>query len=251
MINIYCDESCHLELSEKNKDNQKSMVLGGITCPDEKKRQILNEIRDIKEKHGLSRFGEFKWTKVSENKIDFYKEIIDYFFKNKELKFRALIFKNKADLYYTHYTHNEIYYIAYYLLLIDMISTDNRNSIYIDKKDTRGGEKVKELKKNLIDTKFSNKTKWGSDVEFNADIIERIQIIDSRDVELMQLADLLIGAVAYINRIEAGERLNSKAKLELVEIIKSYSGYSLIKSTLRREEKFNIFVWSPKKRSKA
>lgn len=85
-------------------------------------------------------------------------------------------------------------------------------------------------------------------MEFNADIIERIQIIDSRDVELMQLADLLIGAVAYINRIEAGEKLNSKAKLELVEMISDYSGYSLTKTTLRREEKFNIFVWSPKKR---
>jgi len=247
MINIYCDESCHLEVSDKNKNKQKSMVLGGVICPDHMKKDILNQIRDIKEKHGLSRFGEFKWTKVSSNKIDFYKELIQYFFENENLRFRALVFKNKADFYYTYYTHNDIYYIAYYLLLIEMISADTTNSIYIDKKDTRGGQKVKELKDNLIHAKFSKGNRWSSDIEFNPDLIKKIQIIDSKDVELMQLADLLIGAVSYINRIQVGENLSSKSKLELVDLIKQYSGHSLIKSTLRQAEKFNIFLWSPNK----
>ncbi|WP_347915836.1 DUF3800 domain-containing protein [Clostridium saudiense] len=248
MINIYCDESCHLEVSNKNKKSQKSMVLGGIVCPDNYKKQILNDIRDIKEKHGLSRFGEFKWTKVSQNKIGFYEEIIKYFFCNKNLKFRSLVFKDKADFDYTYYTHDNIYYIAYYLLLIDMVSIDDMNSIYIDKKDTRGGKKVKELEKNLLDNKFSKQVKWNGDIEFKEELIKKIQIIDSRDVELMQLADLLIGAVAYINRIEVGEELKSESKLHLIDLIKEYSGYSLTKTTLRQEEKFNIFVWSPWKR---
>ena len=106
MINIYCDESCHLEVSSKNRENQKSMVLGGITCPEGAKKEILNDIRDIKVKHGLSRFGEFKWTKVSNNKIEFYKELVRYFFSNNNLKFRGLVFKDKGDFYYTYYTHN-------------------------------------------------------------------------------------------------------------------------------------------------
>ena len=71
----------------------------------------------------------------------------------------------------------EIYYIAYYLLLIDMISADTANSIYIDKKDTRGGQKVKELKNNLLTTKYSKKTKWKTDVEFKSSLINKIQII--------------------------------------------------------------------------
>lgn len=250
MINIYCDESCHLEVSSKNRENQKSMVLGGIICPEGAKKKILNDIRDIKVKHGLSRFGEFKWTKVSNNKIEFYKELVRYFFNNNNLKFRGLVFKDKANFYYTYYTHNEIYYIAYYLLLIDMISADTANSIYIDKKDTRGGQKVKELKNNLLTTKYSKKTKWKTDVEFKSSLINKIQIIDSKDVELMQLADLLIGAVSYINRIAVGERLESSAKLEIVELIKEYSGYSLTKTTLRSEEKFNVFIWSPGKGGK-
>jgi hypothetical protein len=56
---------------------------------------------------------------------------------------------------------------------------------------------------------------------------------------LVQLADLLTGAVSYINR-----GLNSsEAKNELVDYIRHRSRYSLIKSTLIKERKFNIFIW--------
>ena len=37
---------------------------------------------------------------------------------------------------------------------------------------------------------------------------------------------------------------------EIVELIKEYSGYSLTKTTLRSEEKFNVFIWSPGKGGK-
>ncbi|MCK4356448.1 DUF3800 domain-containing protein, partial [Candidatus Bipolaricaulota bacterium] len=67
VFNIYCDESCHLE-----HDRQKVMVLGAVWCPFEKARETAQAIRAIKEKHGLGREFEIKWTKVSPGKIDFY-----------------------------------------------------------------------------------------------------------------------------------------------------------------------------------
>jgi len=57
IINIYCDESCHLE-----NDNQKVMVLGAIWCPYEKKDEIFERIREIKIKHRMSPKFEIKWT---------------------------------------------------------------------------------------------------------------------------------------------------------------------------------------------
>ncbi|KAF2784005.1 hypothetical protein SV13_07315 [Clostridium perfringens] len=236
LVNIYCDESCHLEVTELNKNNQKSMALGGIICNENAKRDILEDIRRIKVKHGLSRHGEFKWTKVSDNKLEFYKEIIRYFFNNNKLMFRVLVFKRKTEFYYDYYDHDDLYYMAYYLLLKNLINPSDNNSIYIDKKDTRGGRKVAWLK---------NKLATDSNTEFRLNIIEKIQIIDSRDSELMQLADLLTGAVAYINRIEVGENLVSRSKLEIIELIKELSGYSLTKTTLISERKFNIFIWTP------
>ena len=43
MINIYCDESCHLE-----HDDSDIMVLGAMSCEAEEKSNIFNDIRKIK-----------------------------------------------------------------------------------------------------------------------------------------------------------------------------------------------------------
>ena len=61
--NVYCDESCHLP-----HDNSDLMVIGGISCPKEKVDYINKAIRDIK-KHGVFKFAEIKWTKVSKSKV--------------------------------------------------------------------------------------------------------------------------------------------------------------------------------------
>ena len=75
IYNIYCDESCHLE-----NDGQKPMVLGAVWLPLDKAREVAERIREIKEQHGVSRWYEMKWTKVSPSKVDLYRNIIDYFF---------------------------------------------------------------------------------------------------------------------------------------------------------------------------
>lgn len=91
--NIYCDESCHLE-----NDHQKVMVLGASWCPANRVREISSRIREIKQKHGFNPNFEIKWTKVSPSKEDFYKDIIDYFFDDDNLHFRALIVPDKSVL---------------------------------------------------------------------------------------------------------------------------------------------------------
>ena len=84
--NVYCDESCHLE-----NDGQKAMVLGAVWCPKEKRLEIAERIREIKQKHGLERDFEIKWTKVSPSKLAFYQDIVDYFFDDDDLHFRGLV----------------------------------------------------------------------------------------------------------------------------------------------------------------
>lgn len=74
-INIYCDESCHLE-----NDHQKVMVLGAVTCPRSKAREIAIRIRELKVRSGLSPEFELKWTKISPAKAEFYLAVLDYFF---------------------------------------------------------------------------------------------------------------------------------------------------------------------------
>ena len=75
IFNVYCDESCHLE-----HDHQTAMVLGAVWCPLEKSREIAVRLREIKQKNGLNRDFEVKWTKISPAKAVFYIDLIDYFF---------------------------------------------------------------------------------------------------------------------------------------------------------------------------
>jgi len=75
--------------------------------------------------------------------------------------------------------------------------------------------------------------------DFDRRIVERLQQIRSEESSVLQLADLLIGALSYHARGLDG----SAAKLELIELIKKRSGKGLVANTLVRENKFNLFFW--------
>ena len=75
--------------------------------------------------------------------------------------------------------------------------------------------------------------------DFERQILERVQTVRSHEIEQLQLADLIIGMISYVNR---GLDTNS-AKVALVERMRERSGYSLTKTNLYRENKVNLFVW--------
>lgn len=226
IYNIYCDESCHLE-----HDREKAMVIGGVWCPKNKKDEIFRRIREIKAEHNLNPRFEIKWNKVSKGQLAFYMDIVNYFFDNSDLHFRAIVIPDKDLLDHEAFnqTHDDFYYKSYFNMLKTIFEPTNGYNIYIDIKDTRGQKKVEKLHEVLCNNHY----------DFNRQIIRNVQQVRSHEVELLTVADLLIGAVSYINR-----GLNqSEAKLKLIERIKERSGYSLTSSTLYRESKFNLFVW--------
>ena len=82
--------------------------------------------------------------------------------------------------------------------------------------------------------------------DFSSSIIERLQPIRSDEVQIMQLVDILIGATAYANRIFPNDKNKSSAKTSVIDLIKRRSRYSLTKSTLYGDRKFNLLVWMPR-----
>lgn len=226
IFNIYCDESCHME-----HDHQKVMVLGAVWCLLERTREIAVRIREIKAKHGLPSEFEIKWSKVSPAKVEFYLDVVDYFFDDDDLHFRALIVTDKSKLRHQDFqqTHDEWYYKMYFDMLKIILDPNARYRIYIDIKDTRGGAKIAKLHEVLCNNIY----------DFSRQIIETLQIVRSNEVETLQMADLLIGAVSYANR----NLTTSSAKLALVQRVRERSGYSLTRTTLFREDKVNLFVW--------
>lgn len=220
--NIYCDESCHLE-----HDSYRYMILGGIKCSKKIRKKICREISELKEQYGLSPDNEIKWQSVSNNKVDFYLKLVDYFFDNEDLTFRAVIVdKNQVDLEESQ-KFIDFYYKMYFYVLSWLITPKTKNNIYLDKVDSKSNYRVRQLHKVLCNSQY----------DFDMKNIDKVQNVSSYECTILQLTDLLIGAISYKNR----ELDSSRAKLKIIDRIIERSGYDLTKSTIFGERKFNLF----------
>lgn len=230
IYNIYCDETCHLEHDESNV-----MALGGIWLPKDRRRDINQDIKAIKKRHLFS--GEAKWTKICPKHLEMYKELVHYFFDSSELHFRCLVVadKNKLDHETYNQTHDDWYYKMYFNLLKHIFSPDESYNVYIDIKDTHSTEKAAKLTDVCCNNMY----------DFEHSILCKIQPIRSEEVEVMQLVDIFIGAIAYNNRKFPTDHIKSSAKQSIVDLIKKRSRYQLNRSTLSRESKCNLFFWRP------
>lgn len=235
LYNIYCDETCHLE-----HDGINDMVLGAVWCPQKKLHEISQRLRQIKERNNISVTQELKWTKVSPSGAAIYKDIVNYFFDDDDLHFRAIIIPDKSKLNHEafHQTHDDWYYKMYFDMLKVILNPNDNYEIYIDIKDSHSYAKSQKLKEVCSNSMY----------DFSSRVIRRLQPIRSEEVQIMQLVDILIGAIGYENRVFPDGFSKSTAKQELIDLIKRRSGYSLSKTTLYREEKCNLFVWDAREK---
>lgn len=229
IIHIYCDESCHLE-----NDSQKAMVLGAISAPASHRAALGRKVKAVREQFGLPPSFEIKWTKISPARLDFYLALVNLFFNEPMLRFRAVVVPDKAVLDHGQFkqSHDDFYYKMWYLLLTHLIDDQHSFRIFLDIKDTRSQAKVCKLHDVLCKTHY----------DFDQQRIASIEHVHSHDVPLLQMADLMIGALSYLHRGLDG----SPAKRAVIEEIRARSGHKLLRSTLPRAEKMNLLVWRPK-----
>jgi len=218
---IFCDESNHLM-----NDKSNVMVNGAILVPEEKTQEYNRYIKYLRHKHNY--YTELKWTKLHSKQINFYIELIDFFFKS-DMKFKATLIVNKSKLEHQKYnsTHDDFYYKAYYYTLRDFIKNEvfNNYKIYLDYKDRRGGEKIKKLKF------FLEKQGLGNNID--------IYIINSNESQILQLCDLFIGAIGYYNRKDIKKK--SQIKNQIIAYLEML-GINLF-ATKKSFTKFNIHRW--------
>lgn len=227
-FNIYCDESCHLE-----KDNQPIMGFGAIWCPTADVKRLASEIQ--KRKNDFQAKGELKWRKVTLTRIEFYLDLIKWFFDEDKIHFRVVIVRDKSKLNHEAFnqgSHDTFYYKMYFSLLRGILDPEFQYNIYLDIKDTRSRQKLKKLHEILCNNVH----------DFTGEMIRHIQNLPSHKYELIQMADFLLGAVTYRNR----NLSSSKAKLTIVEYIEKIINAPLTYSTSKKEEKFNLFLFTPK-----
>jgi hypothetical protein len=225
-INIYCDESCHIE-----HDHQTVMVLGAVSCPLPEARRVAVDLRTIKSGHGHSPSFEAKWKKVSPAGLGLYRELVAYFLNEPTLRFRAVLVPDKNLLRHGAFGHDHDtwYYKMYFTLLDKLIKPGDTYAVYLDIKDARSGARAAKLHEVLCNSMRDP----------SCSVIRRVQPVRSHEVEQVQLADMLTGTVAYAARgLES-----SPAKTELVEQLRSGCRCSLTATTPLTATKFNLLRW--------
>lgn len=213
-FNLYCDESTHLQ-----NDGHPYMIIAYVACPYNQLKQYKQSIKYIRAKHKFA--GEIKWSNISASQYHFYNDIVDFFFSN-DLNFRAVIVnKSQIDEQRDEFTYSDFYFRMYYQLLHHKIGLENNNNIYLDVKDTVSNKKLKILKDLL---------------KHNASL-RSFQFIKSHESSLMQIADLLMGAINY--KLRGLNKVTAKNKI--IEKIETYCKKPINSSTPKNEQKFNQF----------
>jgi len=223
--NVYADESSHMD------DGSTFMVLGAIWMDSETTTDFTARVKEIKVRHEIPLFREIKWTKVSQAKLDYYKELVDLFTSYAGVNYRAVIAdKTKLDHERFGHTRDDFYYIMQYYLIRNIAEKClGKIKIYLDYKDTWSGPRCHKLADYLNHT---------AKIKTQGILAQPIRSYESA---ALQLADLISGALMYANKERSEE--DSSAKLSLVEYIESKLQINLKQSTQPSDEKFNIFFW--------
>lgn len=231
IYNIFCDESrqdllaCRQSVSEMNR----YCCIGGLMLPLGSRGYIKRKIQELQEKYNL--FGELKWGTVSNNKINFYLDLVDYFFSEPELAFRTIVI-DAQRINNTAYNESDQelgYYKFYYQMLYHWLVPDGIYRIYTDQKTNGDKRRLRDLREILNNSYYSHSP------------IETVQSIDSKQSLILQMENILMGAVGY--RFNFKENGTSLAKNRVVEKIEQHLKHQIC-HTDKNEQKFNVFVIS-------
>lgn len=229
LYNVYCDESCHAE-----KDGIPVMAWGAIACKLPFVREVSEQVRCLKTEHGLASDFEAKWTKASPARSEFYLALVNLFLASDQLRFHGIVVPDKSMLNHAAFdqSRNDWYYRTYFRMLYPAVNPSQRYRIYLDIKDTRGGAKIRKLHEVLPGN-------------LRGGCIERMQQVPSRESGLLQIADILTGALTYANRGLTG----STTKLAITARLREKLGpAALNQTTAPASAKFNIRVWEAQRR---
>ncbi|MBN2427891.1 MAG: DUF3800 domain-containing protein [Deltaproteobacteria bacterium] len=220
---VYCDEA-HPDVFTSKKSPVQFLMIGSLWLPTDLRNEIKQNIHELRQQHQA--WGEIKWSKVSPNRQKFYLALIDLFFDYaNDLRFRCIaVDRRQVDLKF-HDNDGELgFYKFYYQLLHHWILDSNEYNIFCDIKSNRDPSRLPVLQRCLARANLSSQ-------------ITNIQSLPSREVVLIQLCDLLLGAAS--SRIN--ETLNDgTAKAALVRHLEKGLGRRL-SPTPKAEEKYNIF----------
>lgn len=216
------------------------MVLGGLIGQEKSINAIHKATAEFRQRTGMH--SEMKWTRVSRAKLQDYKDFVDIFFQamsKKWVNFHCVII-DTSEIDHKKYndSDNEIgfYKFFYQLLLHRFGKTYGLNydmDVFLDYRDT--DYCIEDMTRMLNGglRKFA----------INTSPFKRVTSIDSKKADIIQLNDLIIGAIGY-HKNGMHARIDAAAhKLEFMEYIARQARcFPLSAQTPRHRDWFTVWM---------
>ena len=237
VFHVYCDES------HTDGPGDGYRVQGGIWVPDHGMRAVRDAFRELRRRH--PKITEMKWTYVTTKKpLTIYVELVNLFFASPVadlLSFKCFVVQRAEDASRTldKYGRDVGFYKSYYTFLNHRLVPGATHHVRLDKRSSPRQSPEAELASCL------NSTGWNwSD---GTPRVESCAGICSKDDDLIQLADVLSGAVGWAWN-GAGAQTTCGAKPILHRQITDALGWTtLARETSGSARKFNIWRYRPRR----
>jgi hypothetical protein len=176
-------------------------------------------------------YDEMKFNKLSQHNIGFAKTAIDAFFETRSIGFYSYSISTKSDYYVKNFDKNP--WFAYEQITLKLLDTAlSEQEIIILVADHVTTPK---------DIHFEVNVKKNFNVNKKRLALAGVCRFDSKSNDLLQITDLLIGAITYDIKFKKGLVTGSKYKLEVVEYLKNKLGTDTFVSGFKNHN-FSIFV---------
>ena len=207
------------------------MLYGLLLIPrGEPEQAIRDQCNQLRNRHQWGA-GEFKWEKVSQGKLDVYKEFVDIFFDHAESDFRCLVVdKSKIDYHAYHKDDHETAFCEFYFQAISRnLDAAHQYLVFTDSRQNKRANRLTDLKA---------KTNYHWLLQgVKESIVRNLEPRVSKTEDLLQITDVLLGAVGY----DIEKRAESPAKVELVKYIEERIGCERLRDHWGRNTRFNIW----------
>ena len=231
---VHCDES---------HTGARFVVYGGIIVPGRNVEWFDAIMAEWRAEQKM--VGELKWTRVANQKYAEYKSLVDLFFEHarrNRLHFKAVVF-DMSEVDYAEYHNGDEelgFYKFYYQFLLHKFAPyargdQHRLYVRIDERSNRRRHPLLTLR-DALNAGIRKKNGWTTSV------VKAIEPRKSKDSNLLQVADVLMGAIGWHSN-DSGNRPDARqAKTDLAaHIAKQAQLASLKQGTPLGQVNFEIW----------
>jgi len=220
----------HVYADESRQDAHRYMLYGMVFVPrGEVEQALLTDIAAFRKEESLT--AEMKWGKVSKGMLHIYKQYMDIFFAHPGAAFRCLVVDtHKIDYRAFHDNDRETaFFKFYYYALSRNLASAHEYVVFADDRQTKQTLRWFELQAQV-------NYHWLRQGEKGA-VVRSLQPVDSKDHDLLQLADLFIGGIGY----DPDEYDTSEHRLDFVRHVAQRVGCDSLRTHWGRGTRFNVW----------